>query len=258
MNPIVAGEALVKRYRSGTGGSLVAVDHVDVSVIPGTCVGVVGESGSGKTTLAEMLAGLCAPTQGRVLYDGRDLRALDRAGRRAYRRDVQFVFQDPLASMNPTFTVERVLDDPQRVLLGHRSKEERLARSSEMLERVGLSRTLLRAYPSELSGGQGQRVAIARALVVEPKVVICDECTSALDVSVQAQILNLLRDLQSMWGLSLLLVSHDMGVVSYLADTVVVMHDGRAVEMGPAERVVNRPREDYTKLLLGSAEAIWR
>ena len=219
---------------------------------------MVGESGSGKTTLAEMLGGLSAPTQGRVLYDGRDLRSLDRAGRRAYRRDVQFVFQDPLASMNPTFTVERVLDDPQLVLLGHRSKEERLARSAEMLERVGLSSTLLRAYPSELSGGQGQRVAIARALVVEPRVVICDECTSALDVSVQAQILNLLRDLQTMWGLSLLFVSHDIGVVSYLADTVVVMHDGRAVETGPTERVVTRPRDDYTRLLVGSAEAIWR
>ena len=233
--------------------ALRAVDGVSFSLAAGRTLGVVGASGSGKSTLGELAGGLRRPTAGSVWFRGHDVATLDRAGRAAFRRGVQFVFQDPVASMNPSFTVARVLADPLRVMERGLSRAEARRRVEAMLERVGLPASVLDAYPRELSGGQCQRVAIARALLLGPQVVVCDECTSALDVSVQAQILNLLRDLQDDLGTAYLFISHDMGVVGYMADDVLVMQEGRAVEEGPAARVMGAPQAAYTRDLLAAA-----
>ncbi len=235
---------------------VLALDRVSCSLECGRTLGVVGTSGSGKSTLGEVMGGLLAPTSGEVLFDGRPLSGLGRDGRRGLRRSVQFVFQDPVASMNPSFTVARVLDDPQRVLDRGAGAARRRARSSELLEMVGLTDDVLGRRPAELSGGQAQRVAIARALLSHPRVVVCDECTSALDVSVQAQILNLLRDLQAREGVSLLFISHDIGVVSYMADEVVVLDAGRLVESAPTREVVEAPRAAQTRALIDAARGL--
>jgi len=199
------------------------------------------------------VGGLQRATAGTVLYNGDDVRALGRAGRLAYRRGVQFVFQDPAASMDPAYTVERVVREPLDMFERGLDAAQKRGRVLAMLERVGLDATVAGRRPAELSGGQCQRVAIARALVANPRVVVCDECTSALDVSVQAQILNLLRDLQRDLGCAYLFISHDMGVVGYMAHDLLVMHNGRVVERGPAERVLQEPRDPYTRTLLAAA-----
>ena len=246
--PVLEARAVTKRF-----GSLTAVDDVSFALYAGRTLGVVGESGSGKSTLGELVGGLTQPDAGEVLYDGRALATLDREGRRAYRRSVQFVFQDPVASMNPTFTVERALADAQRALFGRLRRAAR-EHSREMLARVGLEPDVVMArHARELSGGQAQRVAVARALLAEPRVLVCDECTSALDVTVQARLLDLLRTLQDELGCALLFVSHDMGVVAQMADEVLVMRGGRVVERGSAGQVLTRPREAYTRTLVDAA-----
>lgn len=255
MTVLLEGENLVKTYGRGR-RAFTALDGVGFRLEAGRTLGVVGSSGSGKTTLGELAGGLQRPTSGRVLFRGADVAGLDATDRRAFRRAVQFVFQDPAASMDPGYTVARVVSEPLDMFergMGAREKRERVL---EMLERVGLGPETADRRPRGLSGGQCQRVAIARALVARPSVVVCDECTSALDVSVQAQILNLLRDLQGELGIAYLFVSHDIGVVSYMADDVLVMRHGRAVESGPAADVFAHPRDPYTKALLSSAEPL--
>lgn len=250
---LLEAREVVRSFRVGSGRArraLNAVDGVSFSLAAGATLGVVGRSGSGKSTLGEVAGGLQRPDAGTVLFRGRDVARLDRAGCREYRRGVQFVFQDPAASMNPAFTVAQVLADPLRAMGAREPRARTRQRLEEMLGRVGLGAQVLGKRPRELSGGQCQRVAIARALLLEPAVVVCDECTSALDVSVQAQILNLLLDLQAELGTSYLFISHDIGVVGYMADDVLVMRDGRAVEQGPAARVLDSPRDAYTRELL--------
>lgn len=230
-----------------------ALRGVDCTVEAGRTLGVVGSSGSGKSTLGEVLGGLQRPTGGEVLFEGVSLRSLDAQGRRRYRRSVQFVFQDPQASMDPGYTVERVVAEPLEHLEREGNRAERAQRVREVLERVGLGPQMLQKRPSELSGGQCQRVAVARALVTRPAVVVCDECTSALDVSVQAQILNLLRDLQADFGTGYVFVSHNIAVVGYMADDLLVLRDGQVVERGPAQQVLQDPQQPYTRELVAAA-----
>lgn len=235
----------------GKGAVLHAVTEVDLTVFEGETLALVGESGCGKSTLGRLLLGLLPPTGGQVFFDGQDLAALAPADLRALRRQMQMVFQDTAASLNPRLDVGRILAEPLRI---HRlcPLAEYPARCAALLEQVGLPRQLLDRFPHELSGGQRQRVGIARALAVSPRLVVCDEPVSALDVSVQAQVLNLLADLQEARGLTYVLISHDLGVVRHSADRVCVMFLGRVCEIGPTKELFTAPRHPYTKFLLAA------
>ncbi|MEV0034155.1 ABC transporter ATP-binding protein [Nocardia sp. NPDC050793] len=226
-----------------------AVDDVSFRLRRGTTTAIVGESGSGKSTVAQMVLGLLAPTSGAVAFDGRDVTTLDRKGAFAFRRRVQPIFQDPYGSLDPMYSIFRTIEEPLRI---HRigTPKERAAVVRDLLDKVSLPASVQRRYPNELSGGQRQRVAIARALALSPEVVVCDEAVSALDVLVQAQILNLLNDLQAELGHSYLFISHDLAVVRQIADDVLVMQQGRVVEAASAAEVFDHPREDYTRRLL--------
>ncbi|KNE27255.1 ABC transporter ATP-binding protein [Achromobacter spanius] len=228
-----------------------AVDGVSFDVPRNTIVGLVGESGSGKTTTGRALLRLFKPTAGRLLFDGQDITHLNEKQMLPWRRRMQIVFQDPYASLNPRMTVAEILGE---ALDTHKlAQHRRAARIGELLERVGLNADHSRRYPHEFSGGQRQRIGIARALAVEPDFIVADEPVSALDVSVQAQVLNLLQDLQRDLGLTMLFVAHDLAVVDYLCDEVVVMYLGRVMERGPTSEVYARPRHPYTRALLSAA-----
>ncbi|MFJ9952155.1 dipeptide ABC transporter ATP-binding protein [Kitasatospora sp. NPDC091207] len=229
-----------------------AVEGVSLRIAPGETLGLVGESGSGKSTTSRVLAGLQPVSGGRVRYDGVDVTAPDRALRRRLSREIQLVFQDPYASLNPRRTVAQTLDTPLRL---HTSlgPAERRARSAELLEQVGLPAAHLDRYPHEFSGGQRQRIGIARALAPEPRLIIADEPVSALDVSVQAQVLNLLMELRERLGVAFLFVSHDLAVVRHFCDRVAVMHGGRLVEAADRDRLFTAPHTDYTRELLAAA-----
>lgn len=233
------------------GAFLHGVSQVDLQVYEGETLALVGESGCGKSTLGRLLLGLLPPTEGQVLFDGQDLAQCTPKELRALRRQMQMVFQDTAAALNPRWDVGEILAEPLRI---HKlcPPGEFAGRAEALLERVGLPRNLLGRYPHELSGGQRQRVGIARALAVEPRLVVCDEPVSALDVSVQAQMLNLLLDLQADEGLTYVLVSHDLSVVRHSAGRVCVMFLGRVCEIGPTEEVFTAPRHPYTKLLLAA------
>jgi len=249
-------EGLSKSFRVRTGlfrhESIDAVRDVSFRLARGRTLGVVGESGSGKTTVGLTLMRLHEASAGRVLFDGTDLLGLDDAGMQPYRRRIQIIFQNPYASLNPRFTVGQILQEPMRVHGIGSGKDERLGLAAELLRRVGLGPDALDRYPHEFSGGQRQRIAIARCLTMKPDVLICDESVSALDVSVQAQVLNLLKDLQDEFGLAYLFISHDLAVVRYIADEVLVMSEGRVVETADAETIYRAPREEYTRRLLAS------
>ncbi|OLB38223.1 MAG: peptide ABC transporter substrate-binding protein [Candidatus Rokubacteria bacterium 13_2_20CM_2_64_8] len=242
----------VKGGLFGGGGVVRAVDGVSSRIEPGHTVGVVGESGCGKTTTAKVVLGLEAPTSGTLRFEGADLQTLDAAGRRRYRRSVQAVFQDPFASLNPRMRVGAIITEPLVVheQLGRGQVREHGLR---LLDLVGLPERSIDLFPHEFSGGQRQRIAIARALALEPKLIVLDEPVSALDVSIRAQILNLLRDLQARLGLAYLFITHDLAAVAYMSHTVAVMYLGKLVEFGPARAVATEPQHPYTRALFAAA-----
>jgi len=228
-----------------------ALKGVSLQVTAGRSMGIVGESGSGKSTLARLAMALERPTRGQVLFEGRDLNALSARELRAARRGFQMVFQDPYASLDPRRPVWRTVAEPAAALEGAPRAQQR-ERAAAMLHAVGLGTDALDKYPHEFSGGQRQRIAIARALITRPKLIVADEAVSALDVSVQAQVLNLMADLRDEHGVTFLFISHDLAVVSHLCADVAVMKGGLIVEQGPVRQVLREPRHDYTRTLLAA------
>ena len=228
-----------------------AVDGVSFTVQRGETLGLVGESGSGKSTACRAVLQLTKPTSGSVRFEGREIAGLGRRRMTPLRRQMQMIFQDPYASLNPRKRVGQIVGDPLK-RQGVASGSELRRQVQALLERVGLSSEHFNRYPHEFSGGQRQRIGIARAIALKPKLVICDEPVSALDVSIQAQIVNLLDDLQDEFGLAYLFVAHDIGVVRHVADRIAVMNEGRIVEQGSADQVCERPQDEYTKKLLAA------
>ncbi|MGZ5034104.1 MAG: dipeptide ABC transporter ATP-binding protein, partial [Usitatibacter sp.] len=229
-----------------------AVKDVSFRLPKGKTLGLVGESGSGKTTVGLTLMRLHDATSGEVLFEGTDLLSLSERQMMAYRRRIQIIFQNPYASLNPRFTVGQILMEPMKIHSIGKDERERVDMAFQMLRRVGLAEQSFYKYPHEFSGGQRQRIAIARCLTMKPDVLICDESVSALDVSVQAQVLNLLQDLQDEYGLSYIFISHDLAVVKYISDQVMVMNDGAIIEMADSDEIYRDPKQEYTRKLLSS------
>src|SRR2546430_698814 len=261
MQPLLKVENLVKRYATrslaGAREELLALNGVSFTIFPGTTLAVVGESGSGKSTLASCLACLESPTTGNIWFEGEDIVKLPERARRQVRPKIQLIFQDPASSLNARWSVLEILIEPL-ILQGKFTPEEMNQRASSLLERVGLSPDIVERPPTELSGGQRQRVAIARALALEPKLLILDEALSALDCSVQAQIANLLMELQSSLGMTYLFITHDLAMAAHLADDLAVMNRGRIVELGPAEQILKQLRHETTRQLLAAVPRLIR
>lgn len=254
--PVLEIRNLTKIYQTEEGvfgnalREVVAVNGVSLDIHSGETLGLVGESGCGKSTLGRMVLRLIEPTSGSVTFDGRDVLSASPTQLRCLRRKMQIIFQDPFASLDPRMRVEETITEPLMIHEPSLGKAERHGRAVEMVGAVGLEETALRRYPHEFSGGQRQRIGIARALMLRPKLLICDEPVSALDVSVGAQIVNLLKDLQREFGLTYLFISHSMPVVRYLSDRIAVMRAGEIIELGPTEQITSAPAQDYTRTLL--------
>ena len=229
-----------------------AVDQVSFKLARGKTLGVVGESGSGKTTVGLSLLRLHQATSGQAIFDGKDILSMSNKEFLQYKRRIQIIFQNPYASLNPRFTIGQILMEPMRIHEIGQNDAERAKMAQQLLDKVGLPSTAFHRYPHEFSGGQRQRIAIARCLTMKPEVLVCDESVSALDVSVQAQVLNLLQDLQEEFGMSYIFISHDLAVVKYIADQVMVMNKGKVVELANADDLYHHPQQTYTKTLLGA------
>jgi len=245
--PITRGVVLQRRI-----GAVRAVDGVSFDVRRGETLGIVGESGCGKSTTARLMLALLEPTSGTIAFEGEDLRARKGERLKALRRDMQMIFQDPYSSLNPRKTVGSIIGEPFAVHGLRKGEGARRRAVAELMERVGLSPEHYNRHPHEFSGGQRQRIGVARALALEPKLIVADEPVSALDVSIQAQILNLLRQLQRELGLTLVLIAHDLAVVRHMCDRVAVMHLGKIVELADADELYRHPRHPYTRALLAA------
>ena len=245
--PITRGVVFQRRI-----GAVRAVDGVSFDVRRGETLGIVGESGCGKSTTARLMLALLEPTSGTIAFEGEDLRARKGERLKALRRDMQMIFQDPYSSLNPRKTVGSIIGEPFAVHGLHKGEGARRRAVAELMERVGLSPEHYNRHPHEFSGGQRQRIGVARALALEPKLIVADEPVSALDVSIQAQILNLLRQLQRELGLTLVLIAHDLAVVRHMCDRVAVMHLGKIVELADADELYRHPRHPYTRALLAA------
>ena len=261
MQPLLKVENLVKRYAKrslvGAREELLALDSVSFTVFPGTTLAVVGESGSGKSTLASCLAFLESPTAGTIWFEGKDILKFGERARRQLRPQIQLIFQDPASSLNPRWSVFEILVEPL-ILQSKFNRQEMKRHANSLLERVGLSPGIVERPPTELSGGQRQRLAIARALALAPKLLILDEALSALDCSVQAQIANLLMELQSSLGMTYLFITHDLAMAAHLADEIAVMSRGRIVEQGPANKILQQPQHETTRQLLAAVPRMTR
>lgn len=254
-HPLLKVEGLAKSFDIAGGLfkaplKLKALSDVSFDVHAGETLGIVGESGSGKSTLGRCVLQLLTPDAGQVVWLGQDLTKLSERDMRRRRQDLQVIFQDPLASLNPRMTVGEIIADPLRILRPDVPSKERRARAVQMMQLVGLLPEMINRFPHEFSGGQAQRIGIARALITEPKLIICDEPVSALDVSIQAQILNVLSDLKKELGLTLIFISHDLSVIRHVSDRVLVLYLGRIVELADAATLYETPRHPYTRALL--------
>ena len=242
----------LKKYFRTPAGMLHAVDDVSFSIEEGKTLGVVGESGCGKSTLGRTVLGLHEATDGEILFQGRPTIGLPKAEQRELRRNMQLIFQDPFSSLNPRCCVSELIADPLKIYKLCSSKEELQKKVYELMDTVGLARRLAYSYPHELDGGRRQRIGIARALSLDPKFIVCDEPVSALDVSIQAQVLNLLQDLQAEKGLTYIFITHDLSVVRHISDDILVMYLGTVVEKSPAKELFKNPMHPYTKGLLSA------
>ncbi|MBO4360988.1 MAG: ABC transporter ATP-binding protein [Eubacteriaceae bacterium] len=250
--PLVSTEGLKKYFKVGKNSYLHAVDGIDLSILPGKTLGVVGESGCGKSTLGRTILKLIQPTQGKIIYDGKDISGYSDSQMHPLRRDMQIIFQDPYSSIDPRMSVIEVIAEYMIIHRVYRTKNEAYQRASELMDLVGLAQRYANSYPHELDGGRRQRIGIARALSLDPKFIVCDEPVSALDVSIQAQILNLLMDLQDELGLAYMFVTHDLSVVKHISDDIMVMYLGKQVEKAPSDELFANPVHPYTQALLSA------
>ena len=242
----------LRKYFKTSKGNLHAVDDVSFKIEEGKTLGVVGESGCGKSTTGRAVLRLLEPTAGKGVFDGTDVTALDKEALRQMRRKMQIVFQDPYSSINPRMSVSEIIAEPMKLHKMYASKAEVDAHTQELMKTVGLAERLTNSYPHELDGGRRQRIGIARALALDPKFIVCDEPVSALDVSIQAQILNLLQELQEQRGLTYIFITHDLSVVNYFSDDIAVMYLGRLIEKAPSEKLFANPSHPYTQALLSA------
>lgn len=245
----------LKKYFKTPKGTLHAVDGVDLEIKKGHTLGVVGESGCGKSTLGRAILRLLEPTDGEVLYDGKNILNYDKKEMIDMRKRMQIIFQDPYASLNPRMTINEIITEPVKVCRTITNKKEIEKKVTELMDTVGIAQRFINTYPHELDGGRRQRIGIARALILDPMFIVCDEPVSALDVSIQAQILNLMMDLQEERGLTYMFITHDLSVVKHISDEIAVMYLGQCVERAPSEELFNNPLHPYTKALLNAIPA---
>ena len=251
MEPLIRIDHLKKYFKTGE-GFLHAVDDVSFEIYPGKTLGVVGESGCGKSTLGRLCLRLLEPTDGHIFYKGRDIMTMGRKEMHRLRQDMHIIFQDPFSSLNPRLTVFDIIAEPMESSGVHTSKKEKEERVSYLMSKVGLAERFINAYPHEMDGGRRQRVGVARALALDPGFIVCDEPVSALDVSIQAQILNLLMDLQDEMGISYMFITHDLSVVRHISNDICVMYLGQLVETSPSKELFLHPYHPYTEALLSS------